>query len=91
MRTGSSVILGEPRGPFNVAFLGPLDQRGRNSSGIRMGIVPSEFSGYCTELTATPARVRPLPGSSPIKMCRNAEREVGWFIKLDPLRPLPRW
>lgn len=39
-----------------------------------MGIVPSAFSAYCTDLTATPASVRPLPGSSPIKMCKNAER-----------------
>lgn len=75
-------------GLFNIAFLGQLDQRSRNSSGIRMGIVPRAFSGYCTDLTATPAWVRLLPRSSPIKMCRNAER--GKISRVHALRSLPQ-
>lgn len=77
-------------GLFNIAFLGQLDQRSRNSSGIRTGIVPSAFSGYCTDLTATPAWVRMLPGSSPIKMCRNAERGKTSQSWIHMLRSLPQ-
>lgn len=77
-------------GLFNITFLGQLDQRSRNSSGIRTGIVPSAFSGYCTDLTATPAWVRPLPGSSPIKMCRNAERGKISQSWIHTLRSLPQ-
>lgn len=76
-------------GLFSIAFLGQLDQRSRNSSGIRMGIVPSAFSGYCTDLTATPTWVKPLPGSLPIKMCRNAERGKTSRSWIHTLRPLP--
>lgn len=54
-----------------------------------MGIVPSAFSGYCTDLTATPTWVKPLPGSSPIKMCRNAERGKTSGSWIHTLRPLP--
>lgn len=39
-----------------------------------MGIVSSAFAGHCAELTAG-AYPRPLPGGSPIKMCRNARRK----------------
>lgn len=70
-------------GLLNITFLGQLDQRSGNSSGIRMGIVPSAFAGHCAELTARPAEAKPspLPGGSPIKMCRNARRKV---TELDP-------
>lgn len=77
-------------GLLNIAFLGQQDQRSRNSSGIRTGIVPSAFSGYCTDLTATPSWVRPLPGSSPIKMCRNAERGKISQSWIHTLRSLPQ-
>lgn len=42
-----------------------------------MGIVSSAFAGHCAELTAGPSKAysRPLPGGSPIKMCRNARRK----------------
>lgn len=70
-------------GLLNITFLGQLDQRSGNSSGISMGIVPSAFSGHCAELTARPAEAKPSPppGGSPIKMCRNARRKV---TELDP-------
>lgn len=43
-----------------------------------MGIVSSaRRAGHCAELTAGPSEAcpRPLPGGSPIKMCRNARRK----------------
>lgn len=70
-------------GLLNITFLGQLDQRSGNSSGIRMGIVPIAFAGHCAELTARPAEAkpRPQPRGSPIKMCRNARRKI---TGLDP-------
>lgn len=71
-------------GLLNITFLGQLDQRSRNSSGIRMGIVPSAFAGHCAELKARQAKAkpRPQPRGSPIRMCRNARRKI---TELDPL------
>ena len=43
-------------GLLNITFLGQLDQRSRNSSGIRMSIVHSAFAGHCAELTARQPR-----------------------------------
>lgn len=52
-----------------------------------MGIVRSSSAGHCAELTAKPAEAKrsPLPGGSPIKMCRNVKRKV---TELDLLRSL---
>lgn len=84
MRTCLSAIPGEPPA---FTFLVQLDQRNRNSSGIRMGIVRSSSAGHCAELTAKPAEAKrsPLPGGSPIKMCRNVKRKV---TELNLLRSL---
>lgn len=74
-------------GLLSITFLVQKDQRNRNSSGIRMGIVRSSSVGHCAELTAKPAEAKrsPLPGGSPIKMCRNVKRKV---TELDLLRSL---
>lgn len=65
--------------PFYQHVVGELDQRRRNSSGIRDGWALFRVLAPATvpELTAGPSEAdpRPLPGGSPIKMCRNARRK----------------
>lgn len=89
-------LLASP-GPFKHHILGPARSEG---AGILLGlgwsIVPFASASHCAELTARPAgaKLSPLPGGSPIRMCRNAGRSHGvrwehndhWFTARLPER-----
>lgn len=70
-------------GSFNFTFWASQIRGAGILQGLGMGIVSSVFAGHCNELTARPTKAypRPLPGGSPIKMCRNAGRKT---TELDP-------